>query len=181
MNSIRRCYMLMLAAASASCGGSSGSGRVPDVSDAAPPPAESVRLFAADTARALSSESGLFAAATGFATPGTPVYDPARAHAYLERFVAQFPASPRLREAQRMSLLLGEIARLQELESELRRVAVRLDSISRHRTQQVQMVQQLQVELRRRDVQLKALEQELESLKAIDLRLRQRRPATPPQ
>jgi TolA-binding protein len=167
----------MLAAASAACGGSS---RVSTVSDA-PSPAEYARLFAADSARALSTEDGLFAAAIAFGTPGVPVYDAARAHGYLERFAVQFPASPRIREVQRMALLLDEIARLEQLEKELRRVAVRLDSINTRRNQQSQTVQQLQAELRRRDVQVKALEQELESLKAIDLRLRQRRPAIPPQ
>jgi TolA-binding protein len=94
--------------------------------------------------------------------------------------VSRCNSQPR-REVQRMALLLDEIARLEQLEKELRRVAVRLDSINTRRNQQSQTVQQLQAELRRRDVQVKALEQELESLKAIDLRLRQRRPAIPPQ
>lgn len=137
----------------------------------------------------------LYRAGMIHAAPKTATYDPASARPLLERLVTEHPSSEYVDAAHRTLAFLAEIERLEDdvvrLATEagvlnvevdhLRTLIERLDERSEREDDQIellgQMVKRLETELRNRDRRIRALEEELEQLKAIDLR--PKRPATP--
>ncbi len=146
---------------------------------------EAARIFDQDTSL-WRDEQALFHTAAARAMPGSPVYDPARAHAELRTFLALFPQSDHRAEALRLEALLGQ---LQRLADQNRALALRADSLAARTdsldaradsagarlTEQRRATFQLQVDLRRTEAELKAVQEELARLKAIDLRLSRRK------
>ncbi len=146
---------------------------------------EAARIFDADSAL-WRNEAALFRTATARAMPGSPVYDPARAHAELQSFLALFPQSDHRAEALRLSALLTQLEHLSNQNQTLALRAdsiaaradsldVRADSASARLAEQRRMTLQLQADLRRTEAELKAVQDELARLKAIDLRLSRRK------
>lgn len=151
---------------------------------------EAAQAFAADSAL-LEDERALYRAALLHGTPGTPVYDPARARALLERLLALRPDRgqreaathllPMLQELERSALLERRESELQaeieRLQREVERLLAVRDALSeRLAVEQEQRmllrraVDRLELGLREREEQLRALRTELDRLKAIDLR-----------
>ncbi len=147
--------------------------------------AEATRIFDRDTSL-WRDEQALFRTAAARAMPGSPVYEPARAHAELQSFLALFPQSEHRGEALRLEALLTQIERLSH---ENRALALRADSLAARGdsldargdstgarlAEQRRTTLQLQADLRRTDAELKAVQEELARLKAIDLRLSRRK------
>ncbi|MBX6363760.1 MAG: hypothetical protein IRZ00_07825 [Gemmatimonadetes bacterium] len=110
-----------------------------------------------------------------YALPGSPHYDPAAAREYFGRLTRLHPTSEQSAQARRLDRLLAEIQRLgnaaEQRQDSLQHLAARVDSLDGRLGEQRQAVAQLQAEIRRRDAQIKALQDELDRLKAIDLRL----------
>lgn len=144
------------------------------------PPLELGRIV--EEARALDSDSSLwnndaalFRAALAHALPQSSLYRPAQAREYLDRLIQRFPRSPRREEALHLDAVLSEVARLDshntQSEVQIQRLDARVDSLQARLEDQRQASSQLQADIHRRDVQIKALQDELERLKAIDLKL----------
>jgi len=166
MGPVSRCVLVLILLATGGCATSNfdrdfASGRFD----------QAVRRFEADSTL-WNEERPLFRAAAMHATPGATVYDPARAQAYLQRFLNLFPRSSRAEEARRLHALVSEILRLRDEAVHANSVAdsirTQLDSL---RSTNATQAQQYEAELRRRDAQIQALQDELERLKAIDLKL----------
>lgn len=133
-------------------------------------------------------ERPLFRAGLVHAFPSSAVFDPSLALEYFARLDALFPDNPYRLETQRLGALLEDRLRLQaELElhrsdlDDLRaRIAAlaererRLERTREERDADVDRLEaqaaQLESQLRQRSDELAALRQELERLKAIDLR-----------
>ena len=148
--------------------------------------AEAARIFESDSAL-WHDENALFRTAAARAMPGSPIYDPAHAHVELDTFLARFPQSPRRGEALRLDALLTQLERLSTQNRSLAEradslalrvdsLATRADSASTRAAEQRRTTLQLQVDLRRTEAELKAVQEELARLKAIDLRLSRRKP-----
>ncbi len=131
-------------------------------------------------------EQALFHTASARAMPGSPVYDPARAHAELQAFLTLFPQSEHRGEALRLDALLTQLQRLanqnQALTLRADSLAARTDSLDARAdsagarlAEQRRATLQLQADLRRTEAELKAVREELARLKAIDLRLSRRK------
>jgi hypothetical protein len=145
----------------------------------------------ADTSM-LNNESTLFRAAMLYSFPNRATYDPMRARELFERLLRQYPATPmRQATADQLSLLYtlqrtsdDAAARQQELQSEIAQLAAdtlqlrrSADSIAvRLRAEQDQtavlrrIATRLENDLQEREAQLRALHDELNHLKAIDLK-----------
>ncbi|HEX9107945.1 MAG TPA: hypothetical protein VF832_11970 [Longimicrobiales bacterium] len=147
--------------------------------------AEAARIFDGDSAL-WRDQNALFRTAAARATPGNPIYDPARAHAELRVLLDRFPQSPHRVEALRLDALLSKIDRLteqnRELEQNAATLAARIDSATNRLAEErratlaaTQAQSQLQADLRRTEAELKNVQQELERLKQIDLKLSRRR------
>ncbi len=146
---------------------------------------EAARIFDSDSAL-WRNEAALFRTATARATPGGPVYDPARARAELQAFLEHFPRSEHRGEALRLDALLSQLQRLSEQNHALvlradslalrtDSLVVRVDSAGARAAEQRRATTQLQADLRRTEAELKAVQEELARLKAIDLRLSRRK------
>lgn len=146
---------------------------------------EAARIFDADSAL-WRNEAALFHTATARAMPGSPVYDPVRAHAELQAFLDRFPRSEHRGEALSLDALLTQLQRLSDQNHALvlradslalrtDSLAARADSASARAAEQRRATTQLQADLRRTEEQLKAVQEELARLKAIDLRLSRRK------
>jgi hypothetical protein len=134
------------------------------------------------------NERAVFRAALVRAFPASPAFDPALALAYFARLDALFPDNPHRIEARRIAALLEDRARIQsELEihrSDLDELRSRITAFAERQRRMEQqgeerdaevarletLAAQLESRLRQRSGELAALRQELERLKAIDLR-----------
>jgi hypothetical protein len=153
--------------------------------------AEASLAFSEDSALQ-RSERPLFRAALAHALPASPVYQPARARALLERLLALYPKTSHLQDAAYLAALLEEIDRLEnsasqsgaEVERLSRRVAELeersrwLDAMLSRQEAQANayrdLTERLDAELRETRAQLRALQDELNRLKEIDLKARRR-------
>ncbi len=146
---------------------------------------EAARIFDSDSAL-WRNENALFRTATARAMPGSPIYDPANAHTELQAFLTYFPQSQHRGEALRLDALLVHLQRLSSqnrslslradsLANRLDSLASRSDSANVRMAEQRRMTLQLQADLRRTEAELKSVQDELQRLKAIDLRLSRRK------
>ncbi len=146
---------------------------------------EAARIFDEDSAL-WRNESALFRTAAARAMPGSPIYDPGRAHAELKTLLDRFPASPHRVEAIRLDALLTQIDRLTEenrsLNERASTLTARIDSATNRVAEErraalaaSQSQAQLQADLRRTEAELKSVQEELTRLKAIDLKLSRRK------
>jgi hypothetical protein len=135
---------------------------------------EVVGAFEADSSL-WSDEDAVYQVAVARSLPDSPVYDPARARDLLDQFLTRFPDSERWAEIRYLSALVEEIMRVQEeadgLEAEAAALSERVASLKAEVSEQARVIEEARAEIRRRDVELWALRQELQRLKAIDLRL----------
>ena len=147
--------------------------------------AEAARIFDGDSSLQ-HDENALFRTAAARATPGYPIYDPGRAHAELRMLLDRFPQSPHRVDAMRLDALLTQIDRLSEQNRELEQnattLAARIDSATSRVAEErratlaaTQAQAQLLADLRRTETELKSVQQELDRLKEIDLRLSRRK------
>lgn len=140
----------------------------------------------------LQSENTLFQAAMLYSFPNRATYDPSRARALFERLLKQYPATPRRQAAIDQLSLLYELQRvdntgivklqalqskISQLEADTLRLHSSMDSVATQvRAEQDQsavlrkVTTRLQNDLMDRESQLSALHNELNHLKAIDLR-----------
>ncbi len=146
---------------------------------------EAARIFDSDSAL-WRNEVALFRTAAARAMPGSPVYDPVRAQVELKAFLVRFPRSEHRPEALRLDALLTQLQRLSDQNRALAlradslalrtdSLAARADSANARLAEQRRATLQLQTDLRRTESDLKAVQDELARLKAIDLRLSRRR------
>jgi hypothetical protein len=152
---------------------------------------DAAHAFDADTAL-LHDESALFQAAMLYSFPNRKTYDPARARTLFERLLELYPTTSKRQTAIDHLALLYElqrventsIAREQVLQAQIARLAAdtvvlhaQLDSIAvRLRAEQDQtallrkFANRLESDLQNREARLRALYDELDHLKAIDLK-----------
>lgn len=153
--------------------------------------AEASVAFSEDSALQ-SREHPLFRAALTHALPSSPVYQPARARELLERLLALYPRSSHLKDAAYLTALLDEVGRLEKSASEsgtaVERLSMRVAELEERgrwldamlARQEVQanayreLTERLDAELRETRAQLRALQDELNRLKEIDLKERRR-------
>ncbi|SRR5690606_23385712 len=132
-------------------------------------------------------ERALFRAALTYGSPGSPVFDPDSARSLIERLQRLYPNTRYRDEAHRLLALLAEIQRLQDraerYEQEVERLTQDLAELRRHiawletrvdvRDEMLDMLRQvierLEGEARYKDGRIRALQEELERLKEIDL------------
>ncbi|HEY4304575.1 MAG TPA: hypothetical protein VGM82_08920 [Gemmatimonadaceae bacterium] len=154
---------------------------------------EAKAAFESDTTL-MNQDWALLVAARLYSSPTRGAYDPARARALLQRLLARNPQSKYRDEAtDRLALIDGVVHerdslaierralddRITQLTSDARRLRVSLDSaIARNDTLQ-RSVSKMELDLRDREDQLRALRVELARLKQIDLNPRPA--ARPPQ
>lgn len=152
--------------------------------------ADAARVFAADSSLQ-NDEHALFEAGVLYGSPSRPTFDAERSRALLRRLIARFPQSKHLGDAADRLALLDEIARakrdgeaherelttrIEALTIEARQLQARLDSLSGQSDQLRRSAARTEAELHDREEQLKTLRNELQRLKAIDLK--PRRPPT---
>lgn len=135
---------------------------------------ELVHAFEADSSL-WSEEDAVYQVAVARSLPDSPVYDPARARALLDQFLASFRDSDHRAEVRHLSALVEEVMRVQEaadgLEAEVAALSERVDSLTAEVSEQSRVIEEARADIRQRDAELRALRQELQRLKAIDLRL----------
>jgi hypothetical protein len=135
---------------------------------------EVARLFDADSSLR-TNEHALYFTALSRATPGSPTYDPARARGELDTLLARFPRTLYRVDALRLDTLLTRVSRLAADTLRLARgqalAGQRADSLGARLEDQHRTVLQLQADIKRTEAQLKDVQEELERLKAVDLRL----------
>ncbi len=135
---------------------------------------EVARLFDADSALR-ANEHALYFTALSRATPGSPTYDPARARRELDTLLARFPRTVHRTDALRLDTLLTRVSRLTadtlRLAHDLALAGQRADALDARLDEQHHTILQLLADIKRTDSQLKAVQEELERLKAVDLRL----------
>ena len=149
----------------------------------------------------LQDENTLFKAAMLYSFPNRPTYDPARARALFERLLKEHPATPMRQAATDQLSLLYELQRVDNasivaqqalrsrialLETDTLQLRRSIDSIAtRLLAEQEQsavlrkVTTRLESDLQDRESQLGALHDELNHLKAIDLRPSVRPPVRP--
>jgi len=154
--------------------------------------------LAADTSL-LHDESTLFQAAMLYSFPDRPTYDPARAQDLFERLLREYPNTSRRQQATDQLSLLYELqkannnavakqqglrAQIAQLASDTLKLRRSIDSISvRLQAEQDQsallrkVATRLENDLQDREQQLNVLHDELNHLKAIDLRSTIRTPS----
>lgn len=131
-------------------------------------------------------DHALFRIGLVYALPSHPLRDAAKASAYFEQLIAQYPQSPLRLQAE---LVAGLQRQVQSLEQQTQRLAedleqqraLHLAATSREAEtlrEREKEIAQLQWEVKNREERIRQLSEELEKLKAIDM---QRRPATPPR
>ncbi len=159
---------------------------------------DAATALAADTSL-LHNESTLFQAAMLYSFPDRPTYDPARARELFERLLREYPNTSRREAATDQLSLLYELqkassdavakqqglrAQIAQLTSDTLKLRRSIDSISvRLQAEQDQsallrkVATRMESDLQDRENQLKVLHDELNHLKAIDLRSTIRTPA----
>jgi hypothetical protein len=152
---------------------------------------DAATALAADTSL-LHNESTLFQAAMLYSFPDRPTYDPARARELFERLLRDYPNTSRRQAATDQLSLLYELqkassdavakqqglrAQIAQLTSDTLKLRRSIDSISvRLQAEQDQsallrkVATRMESDLQDRESQLKVLHDELNHLKAIDLR-----------
>lgn len=152
---------------------------------------DAATALAADTSL-LHNESTLFQAAMLYSFPDRPTYDPARARELFERLLREYPNTSRRQAATDQLSLLYELqkassdavakqqglrAQIAQLTSDTLKLRRSIDSISvRLQAEQDQsallrkVATRMESDLQDRESQLKVLHDELNHLKAIDLR-----------
>jgi hypothetical protein len=148
--------------------------------------ADAARVFAADSSLQ-NDEHALYEAGMLYGSPGRPTFDAERSRLLLRRLISRFPQSKHLGDATDRLALLDEIARnkqeseahqrelmaqIDALTLETRQLRARLDSLSGQTDQLRRSAARAESELRERDEQLRALRNELQRLKEIDLKPR---------
>jgi len=132
-------------------------------------------------------ERALFRAALTYGSPQSPVFNPDSARSLIERLQRLYPNTRYRGEAQRMLALLTEIQRLEDraerYEQEVERLTQDVAELRRHiawlesridvRDEMLdvlrQVIERLEGEARYKDGRIRALQEELERLKEIDL------------
>ena len=147
---------------------------------------EAARAFAADSSL-LNDEHALFEAGVLYGSPGRPTFDLERSRTLLRRLIARFPQTKHLGDATDRLALLDEISRskraaethereltaqIDSLTTETRQLHARLDSLNTQSDQLRRSAARTEAELHDREEQLKALRNELQRLKEIDLKPR---------
>jgi tetratricopeptide (TPR) repeat protein len=143
-------------------------------------------------------ERALFRAALTYGSPQSPVFDPDSARSLIERLQRLYPNTRYRDEAHRLLVLLTEIQRLEEraerYEREVERLTQDLAELRRHiawletrvdvRDEMLdvlrQVIERLEGEARYKDDRIRALQEELERLKEIDLGRGTAPPRVPP-
>lgn len=148
--------------------------------------ADAARVFAADSSLQ-NDEHALFEAGVLYGSPGRPTFDAERSRLLLRRLIARFPQSKYLGDATDRLALLDEIARakrdaeahereltmrIDALTTETRLLQARFDSLASQSDQLRRSAARAEAELHDREEQLKALRNELQRLKEIDLKPR---------
>jgi chromosome segregation ATPase len=143
---------------------------------------EMTRIFDADSAL-WRNEQALFRTAIARATPGGPVYDLQRARTELQVLLARFPESSHRPVALSLTALIGQLekqaARSDELSQRVDSLEAHADSAAARTAEQRRASFQLLADLRRTQAELQSVQEELERLKAVDLRLSTRKHRAP--
>lgn len=143
---------------------------------------EMTRIFDADSAL-WRNEQALFRTAIAHATPGGPVYDLQRARTELQVLLARFPESTHRPVALSLTALIAQLEKLsargEELSMRVDSLEARADSATARTAEQRRVSFQLQADLRRTQAELQSVQDELERLKAVDLRLSNRKHRAP--
>lgn len=136
--------------------------------------AEIVRMFDRDSALH-RNEDALFHVAVARTTPGSRAYDLGRARAELDTLLALYPQSRHRPDALRLDSLIATIDRLSADTLRLSRSAAQLsdkaDSLQARVADAHRSTAQLQADLKKTEQQLHDVQEELERLKTVDLRL----------
>lgn len=147
---------------------------------------DAAREFAADPSLR-NNEHALYRAGVIFGTPRRPTYDPAKALELFSALLARFPSTSHRADATARLLLLEDVLRLQReagvhevelqaqvaaLTRDIHDVRARLDLATSQSESLQKIITRLEAERRDREEQLRALRQELQRLKEIDLRPR---------
>jgi hypothetical protein len=148
--------------------------------------ADAARVFAADSSLQ-NDEHALYEAGVLYGSPGRPTFDADRSRALLRRLLARFPQSKHRGDASDRLALLDEMARTKQeadaherelvaqidvLTATARQLHARLDSLSGQSDQLRRSASRSEAELRDKEEQLRALKNELQRLKEIDLKPR---------
>ena len=146
--------------------------------------ADAARVFAADSSLQ-NDEHALYEAGVLYGSPGRPTFDAERSRVLLRRLISRFPQSKYLSDATDRLALLDEIARarresdghqreltlqIETLTNETRLLHARLDSLTGQTDQLRRSSARTEAELHDREEQLRALRNELQRLKDIDLK-----------
>jgi hypothetical protein len=152
---------------------------------------EASRLFAQDSALH-RNEQALFRTGLIYALPASPVYQPALAQEIFQRLLTLYPKTSYQTRIAFLNGLLTEVQRLElttvERELEIQRLTLRIDEVEDRarwletllERQELQtntfrgLTERLEMELGETRAQLRALRDELDRLKEIDLRERRR-------
>lgn len=156
--------------------------------------ADVARIYDNDP-RLWTREGAVYRAIIARALPRSPVYDPTRASAEGHRYLRLFPDGSHAGEVGHLVALVDEVLRLdavsaacrtelEAMDADTARLGLRLDSLMRVVATQREQYDSLRVAtqsaLRQRDQQIRALRDELDRLKAIDLGSPRRAPVIPP-
>ncbi len=146
--------------------------------------ADAARVFSADSSLQ-NDERALYEAGVLYGSPGRPTFDADRSRALLRRLISRFPQSKYLGDATDRLALLDEMARakresdarqrdlalqIEALTTETRQLHARLDSLSGQSDQLRRSASKADSELHDREEQIRALRNELQRLKDIDLK-----------
>lgn len=139
---------------------------------------DAVRVFESDSTL-LRHPDALLRAARLYSDPSLGVADRARARVVLERLVTDFPKSAEARQGRILLPLLLQLEAVDRLNAdlaarvaELGERAARTDTLAASSEAAEREVQALRRRIQRLEVDLEQARQELERLKAIDLRRR---------
>lgn len=145
---------------------------------------EAARVFSADSSLQ-NDEHALYEAGVLYGSPGRPTFDADRSRALLRRLISRFPQSKYLGDATDRLALLDEIARtkresdghqrelalqIETLTNETRQLRARLDSLIGQTDLLRRSAAKTESELHDREEQIRALRNELQRLKDIDLK-----------
>jgi septal ring factor EnvC (AmiA/AmiB activator) len=130
------------------------------------------RAFEADSSLHRRPDA-LFRAGVAYALPRSPVHDPQRARALLERLQQEHPRAPQRHEAAQL-LQFVELVGLQDerqlsRDARLRAQQTEIDDLRAQIARERARADRLDRDLREREARLRALEAELAALKRIDL------------
>jgi hypothetical protein len=181
MRGLRRVHLILTAVVAVAAGCASGRADtpLPGMSEAV----DAARAWDAEPSDAADADA-VFRAALGFGLPDSPLYDPRRAVALFDTLLSRHPDAPHHAHAGQMRQLLAELLRAERRQADdvitlggrVAELQERIDSLEARLGRETARADGLRViadrherTVRERDARIRALEEELEALKEIDL------------